>query len=217
MPLPSRTRSSWEHLHEAYTHLPDFQQERLAQMGFGHFLQIQPFEIQLGLLVPFAKRFHGPSGSFVLRVGEMLITLEDVVRLVGLRVGRVPLIADWQLCYGDVLEACYGLHPPRSGRYHTCVNQPMLTQCFEDLLFADVDLPAVADQQLRVFLSILFHQLFFGTSSQMLHAGFAPFILDVERIGSYSWGSAMLAYLLSRLEAFSTGRTHSLSGCLPLF
>ena len=64
-------------------------------MGFEHFLQIQSFEIQLGLLVPFAKRFHGPSRSFVLRVGEMMITLEDVVRLVGLRVDGEPLIADW--------------------------------------------------------------------------------------------------------------------------
>ena len=112
-------------------------------MGFGHFLQIQPFVILLGLLVPFAKCFHGHSGSFVLRVGKMMITLEDVVRLVGLRVDGEPLIADWQLCYGDMLEACYGLRPPRSGHYHTHVNIGWLTQRFEDLLFADVGLPAV--------------------------------------------------------------------------
>ena len=171
----------------------------------------------MGLLVPFAERFHGPSGSFILRAGEMMITLEDVVRLVGLRIDGEPLIADWQHCYGDTLEACYGLRPPRSGRYHTRVNIDWLTHRFEDLLFADASLPAVADQQLQVFLSILFHQLFFGTSSQVLHAGFAPFILDVERFGSYSWGSTVLAYLLSHLEPFSAGRTRSLSGCLPLF
>ena len=55
-------------------------------MDFGHFLEIVPFEIHLGLLVSFAKRFHSPTGNFILRVGEMMITLEDVVRLVSLRI-----------------------------------------------------------------------------------------------------------------------------------
>ena len=63
-------------------------------MGFGHLLQIQPFEIHLGLLASFAEKFHGASGSFILRVGEMMITLEDVVRLVGLRIDGEPVIAD---------------------------------------------------------------------------------------------------------------------------
>ena len=44
-------------------------------MGFGHFLEIVPFEIHLWLLVSFAEQFHGPSGSFILRVGELMITL----------------------------------------------------------------------------------------------------------------------------------------------
>ena len=109
------------------------------------------------------------------------------------------------------------MRPPRSGRYHTCVNIRWLKERLDDLLLADVADPGVADQQLRVFLSILFHRLFFGTSSQMLHASFAPLLLDVERIGTYSWGSTVIAYLISRLEAFSKGHTHSLSGCLPLF
>ena len=51
----------------------------------------------------------------------------------------------------------------------------------------------------------------------MIRASFAPFLLDVDRIGLYSWDSTVLAYLHLRLEAFSTGRTHALSGCLPLF
>ena len=95
MPLPSQARSSWEDLHETYIRLPDFQRERLALMGFGHFLEIVPFEIHLGLLVSFAERFHGPSDSFILRVGEMMITLEDVVRLVGLRIDGEPVVAVW--------------------------------------------------------------------------------------------------------------------------
>ena len=98
MPLPSRARSGWEDLHETYINLPEFQRARLARMGFDHFLEIMPFEIHLGLLVSFAERFNSSSGSFILRVGEMMITLEDVVRLVGLRVNGEPVVAVLQHC-----------------------------------------------------------------------------------------------------------------------
>ena len=183
-------------------------------MGFGHFLVIVPFEIHLGLLVSFAEWFHGPSGDFILRVGEMMITLEDVIRLVGLRIDGKPVVVGWQHCYGNELEACYGVRPLRSGRYHTRVNIRWLKERLDDLLLADVAALGVADQQLRVFLSILFHWLLFGTSSQMLHASFAPLLLDVERIGTYSWGSVVLAYLISHLEAFSRDRlAPSLAAC----
>ena len=114
-------------------------------MGFGHFLEIVPFEMHLGLLVSFAERFHGPSGSFILCVGEMMITLEDVVRLVGPRIDGEPVVAVWQLCYGNVLEACYGVRPPRSGRYHTRVNIRWLKERLDDLLLADVAASGVVD------------------------------------------------------------------------
>ena len=115
-------------------------------MGFGHFLEIVPFEIHLRLLVAFAEWFHSPFISFILRVGEMMITLEDVVRLVGLRIDSEPVVAVWQPCYGDELEACYGVRPLHFGRYHTCVNIRWLKEHLEDLLLIDVAAPGVADQ-----------------------------------------------------------------------
>ena len=112
MPLPSWTRSSWEDLHETYINLPEFQQARLVGMGFGHFLEIMPFEIHLGLLVSFAERYNRSSGSFIFSMGEMMITLEDVVWLVGLRIDGEPAAVPLQACYGDALQACYGARPP---------------------------------------------------------------------------------------------------------
>ena len=122
MPLSSQTHSSWADLHETYLDLPEFQWARLAGMGFSHFLEIMPFEIHLGLLVSFVERYNRSSSSFIFRVGEMMITLEDVVRLVGLRVDGVPVIVPLQSCYGDELEACYGARPPPSGCFNTRVN-----------------------------------------------------------------------------------------------
>ena len=95
MPLPCLACSNWEDLHETYTRLLEFQRVRLARMGFGHFLEIVPFEIHLRLLVSFTQRLNSNSGSFILCVGEMIITLEDVVRLVGLRVDGEPVVAVW--------------------------------------------------------------------------------------------------------------------------
>ena len=109
MPLSSRTRSSWEDLHETYINLPEFQRARLAGMGFGHFLEIMPFEIHLGLLVSFAERFNSSFVSFIFRMGEMMITLEDVVRLVDLRVDEELVVVVLQPDYGDELEACFGV------------------------------------------------------------------------------------------------------------
>ena len=94
---------------------------------------------------------------------------------------------------------------PPSGRFHTRVNVKWLKDRLDDLLLVDEVTLEIADQQLRLFLSILFHRLFFGTSYQMLHAGFAPLLLNVERIGRYSWGSAVLVYLISQLESFAAG------------
>ena len=165
MPLSSRTCSSWTDLHETYLDLPEFQQARLAGMGFGHFLGIMPFEIHLGFLVSFAERYNKSSGSFIFHVGEMMITLEDVVRLVGLRVDREPVVATLQPCYGDEQEACYGVRLPPSGRFHTHVNVKWLKDRLDDVLLVDEVTLDIADQQLRLFLSILFHRLFFGTSS----------------------------------------------------
>ena len=91
-------------------------------MGFSHFFEIVLFEIHVVHLVSFAERFNSSSGSFILRVGEMVITLEDVVRLVGLRVNGEPVVAVWQPYYGDELETCYGVRPPCSSRYHKRVN-----------------------------------------------------------------------------------------------
>ena len=145
MPLSSRTRSSWNDLHETYLDLPEFQRARLAGMGFGHFLEIMPFEIHLGLLVSFAERYNRSSGSFIFRVGEMMITLEDVVRLVGLRVDGEPVIVPLQPDYSAELEACYGVRPPPSGRFHTRVNIKWLKDRLDDLLLADEVTPEIED------------------------------------------------------------------------
>ena len=59
-------------------------------MGFGHFLSIPLFQLELGLLESAAEHYHPHTSSFVTRVGEFVLSLEDMARLTSLRVmGRL--------------------------------------------------------------------------------------------------------------------------------
>ena len=60
-------------------------------MGFGHFLSIPLFQLELGLLESAAECYHPHTSSFVTWVGEFILLLEDMARLTGLRVTGRPV------------------------------------------------------------------------------------------------------------------------------
>ena len=66
--------------------LPVFQQDRLRAMGFGDFLQLPVLQPDRPLLQALAELWDRRSNTFILPVGLLTISLEDVVRLTGLRV-----------------------------------------------------------------------------------------------------------------------------------
>ena len=55
-------------------------------MGFGHFLSIPDFPLRPMFLEAVAKQYNFRTGSIVTRVGEFVLSLEDMARLTGLRV-----------------------------------------------------------------------------------------------------------------------------------
>ena len=61
-------------------------------MGFGHFLSILDFPLRLMLLEAIAEWWNFRTSSIVTRVGEFILSLEDMVRLTGLRVTGRPVI-----------------------------------------------------------------------------------------------------------------------------
>ena len=59
-------------------------------MGFGHFLSIPDFPLHLMFLEAVVERWNFRTSSIVMRAGEFVLSLEDMVRLTGLRViGRL--------------------------------------------------------------------------------------------------------------------------------
>ena len=71
--------------------LAPFQQERLGEMGFGHFLSIPYFPLRPMFLEAVAERYNFWTSSIVTRVGEFVLSLEDMARLTGLRVTGRPM------------------------------------------------------------------------------------------------------------------------------
>ena len=64
--------------------LATFQQERLDQMGCGHFLSIPDFPLHPMFLEAVADRWNFRTSSIVTRVGEFVLSLEDMEWLTGL-------------------------------------------------------------------------------------------------------------------------------------
>ena len=85
------TRCYWGQVRWSYALLATFQQERLDQMGFGHFLSTPVFPLRPMFLEAVAERWNFCTSSIVTRAGEFVLSLEDMVRLTGLQVTGRPM------------------------------------------------------------------------------------------------------------------------------
>ena len=74
----------WGQVRRSYALLAPFQQERLDQMGFGHFLSIPNFPLRPMFLEAVAERWNFRTSSIVMRAAEFVLSLEDMVQLIGL-------------------------------------------------------------------------------------------------------------------------------------
>ena len=84
-------RCYWGWVRRSYDMLAPFQQEHLGEMGFGHFLSIPNFPLRPMFLEAMAERYNFQTSSIVTRVGEFVLSLEDMARLIGLRVTGCPV------------------------------------------------------------------------------------------------------------------------------
>ena len=84
-------------------------------MGFGEFLSIEPFWIDLALVQELRGRWDSRSGAFLFSWGHMTPTLEDVTRLTGLRVHGAALSGHSYTDYRHLVESYLGFSPSGEG------------------------------------------------------------------------------------------------------
>ena len=98
-----------------YLALPSFQHRRLDRMGFGEFLSIEPFWLDLALVQELQSHWDSRSGAFLFPWGHMTLTLEDVTCLTGLRVHGAALSGHSLNDYRHLVESYLDFSPSGDG------------------------------------------------------------------------------------------------------
>ena len=88
-----------------YLALPPFQHRRLGRMGFGEFMSIKSFWLDLTLIQDLRGHWDLRSRSFLFSWGHMTLTLNDVTRLTDLRVHGAALSGHSFIDYCHLVES----------------------------------------------------------------------------------------------------------------
>ncbi|MQL93954.1 hypothetical protein Taro_026604 [Colocasia esculenta] len=229
-----RSRLGWAVVRAIYDGLPDFQRARLEGMGFGPFLRLEELVPDVALIQALKERWDPECHAFLLPWGHMIPTLEDVVRITGLRVDGQAVTGVTYTSYQEHVERLLGLEVTRkrsslvrrmalqaslgvaNARHQTGEGQAdYMDRLTEDAraVLAEEEGEA-ADRDLRRFLILVIGKLILGTIGDPVSCRCLPLLEDLSNVGSYAWGAALLAHLFDSLGTSS--RETGVAGLFPL-
>ncbi|MQL68660.1 hypothetical protein Taro_000976 [Colocasia esculenta] len=229
-----RSRLGWAVVRAIYQGLPDFQWTRLEEMGFGPFLRLDELTPDVALIQALKERWDPECHAFLLPWGHMIPTLEDVVRITGLRVDGQAVTGVTYTSYQEMVERLLGLEVtwersslvPRmrlqaslgvaDARHQTGEGQAeYMARLSADARAALAEEEgAAADHDLRRFLILVIGKLILGTQGDPVSCRCLPLLEDLTQVGSYTWGAALLAHLFDSLGTSS--RETGVAGFFPL-
>ncbi|MQM06147.1 hypothetical protein Taro_038967 [Colocasia esculenta] len=164
----------------------------------------------------------------------MIPTLEDVVRITGLRVGGQAVTGTTYTSYQEPVERLLGLEVRgersslvqwtalqaslgvANARHQTGESQgEYMARLTEDAraVLAEEEGYA-ADKDLRRFLTLVIRKLILGTRGDPVGFRCLPLLEDLSSVGNYAWGAALLAHLFDSLGTSS--RETGVAGFFPL-
>ncbi|MQM18709.1 hypothetical protein Taro_051704, partial [Colocasia esculenta] len=229
-----RSRLGWAVIRAIYDGLPDFQVRRLEGMGFGPFLRLEELTPDVALIQALKERWDPECHAFLFPWGHMVPTLEDVVRITGLRVDGQAVTGTTYTSYQEPVERLLELEVRgersslvgrtalqaslgvASARHRTGEEQAeYLARLTEDAraVLAEEE-GAAADRDLRRFLILVIRKLILGTRGDPVSCRCLPLLEDLTQVGSYTWGAALLAHLFDSLGTSS--RETGVAGFFPL-
>ncbi|MQL73077.1 hypothetical protein Taro_005430, partial [Colocasia esculenta] len=229
-----RSRLGWAVFRAIYRGLPDFQRARLEEMGFGPFLRLDELTLDVALIQALKERWDPECHAFLFPWGHMIPTLEDVVRITGLRVDGQAVTGVTYTSYQELAERLLGLAVTRersslilrmglqpslrvaSARHQTGESQAdYMARMMEDARAALAEEEgAAADRDLRRFLILVIGRLILGTRGDPVNCRCLPLLEDLFSVGSYAWGAALLAHIFEGLGTSS--RVTGVAGFFPL-
>lgn len=185
-------------------------------MGLANICRAGLPSIDRALVSALVDRWRPETHTFHMPCGEITITLQDVAMILGLPIAGHAVTVNPTEPQNELVERYLGKAPPpdrpRPGLRVSWVRAEF-NNCPED---ADEE---TIKQHARAYILSLISGLLFPDASGDLYTFYPfPLIADLENIGSYSWGSATLAYLYRAMcdacRRQSDGS--NLTGCLLL-
>ncbi|KAH1229084.1 Protein MAIN-LIKE 1 [Glycine max] len=149
----------------------------------------------MGLISGFAKRWHKETSSFHLSVGEVTITLDDVVSLLHLPITsafhsfealHVDKIMDLLV---DLLEV-----NSQAARDETlqCHGAYVRLSWLQDIYYSKCDAGQWTVAAQAYLLHLVSCTLFANKSTTLVHVVFLDAFRDLSQTGSYAWRAAAL-------------------------
>lgn len=187
----------------------------LQQAGFYGVARLGFIQIDHHLISAFVERWRPETHTFHVPQGECTITLQDVSVLMGLPIDGLSItgltLNDWAGLCGQLL----GVIPPPNAMYGARLSMAWLDDQFKELPKNASDV--MVQQFARAYiLRLIGGLLFVDKSSRFVHLIYLPLLEDFQVAGSYSWGSACLAFLYREMCKASDYDTKEIGGACVL-
>ncbi|RYR55296.1 hypothetical protein Ahy_A06g030534 isoform A [Arachis hypogaea] len=172
----------------------------LRATGFYHVSRIWVIKGFHPLLAALVERWRLETHTFVLPVGEITVTLEDVAHIFGLPIDGKP-VSGWTDSSSDFVQsqsmAVFGREPVLSSNSKSYIKLGWVRR------IRDAE-PLDTEESIRRYVRcqifcVLGSTLFTDKSTVYAHTKYLPLFRDFEQIHTYSWGSACLAHLYRAL------------------
>ncbi|MQL68630.1 hypothetical protein Taro_000930 [Colocasia esculenta] len=199
-----RARVSWTLVLAAFLALPPFQGERVDEMGFGQIFRIERMRVDPALTQALRSRWDTEASAFAFPWGHMIPSLEDVSRIIGLRVYGRAVSRYTYPCYHDLAEWLFDLPVERRsslvprvalqeslGLFEAGKNAGETEDEYLERLarvsrreLASEPGPQ-ADLDLCRFLVLFLGRLLFATRGDAVHCRFLPLLADLGEVWAY--------------------------------
>ncbi|KAL4381882.1 hypothetical protein AHAS_Ahas04G0177900 [Arachis hypogaea] len=167
------------------------------------FYQLSKVEVIRGhfaLLYALVERWRPETHMFVMPVGEVIVTMEDVLHIFGLPIDK-EVVSDWIDSSHDFLVtqsfAIFGSEPQANSSSKSYINLSWVRH-IRDTQSLDTWESVIRYVRCHIFC-LLSTTLFADKSTAYAHAKYLPLLQNFDQIGNNSWGSICLAHLYRSL------------------
>ncbi|XP_028806137.1 serine/threonine-protein phosphatase 7 long form homolog [Neltuma alba] len=189
--------------------------EYLRLAGFYGVARVGQFDYDQSLVSALVERWRLETHTFHTTRGECTITLEDVAIQLGLPCVGMPVIGKTDFNWQDVCEWLLGVRPPAD----RILGQRLLINWLEEHfnhLLDDADDVQVQQFTRAYILRLIGGYLMLDRSCTMVYLMYLPLLYNMEEVGNFSWGSAVLAHLYRELCNATNPTEDGIGGCLSL-